>query len=165
MTGIDELAVQELMERQKLLSFLIESNRIEGIMDGEEARSLMGVATTFLCKDRLTVSDVTQLAQLIDPAIRLRDKPGLNVRISSGYVPPPGGAEIADNLKLILVMANEAVDPVKVHHEFESLHPFTDGNGRTGRLIWLWQMVNQHDYGMGLGFLHMWYYQSLDRGR
>ena len=47
------------------------------------------------------------------------------------------------------------------HFDFERFHPFTDGNGRTGRAIWLWQMVNQHDYDLSLGFLHKWYYQSL----
>ena len=40
-----------------------------------------------------------------------------------------------------------------------------DGNGRSGRALWLWQMVNQHNYDMRLGFLHLWYYQSLQAGQ
>ena len=59
------------------------------------------------------------------------------------FVPPQGAHEI-DNLmnKLELFINNdlpEEIDPIVamaiIHHQFESIHPFPDGNGRIGRII------------------------------
>lgn len=54
-------------------------------------------------------------------------------------------------------------DPYKIHLLYEDLHPFTDGNGRSGRAIWLWQMERQG--GTRLSFLHWWYYATLAKGQ
>lgn len=50
--------------------------------------------------------------------------------------------------------------PYEAHRLYERIHPFVDLNGRTGRAIWLHQMLGKQD--VPLGFLHTWYYQSLD---
>ncbi|WP_370582095.1 Fic family protein [Plantibacter sp. VKM Ac-2880] len=55
------------------------------------------------------------------------------------YVPPPPEL-VADYLADLLAFANrEDIDPITqaalVHAQFESIHPFTDGNGRIGRAL------------------------------
>ncbi|MDP3388220.1 MAG: Fic family protein [Eubacteriales bacterium] len=59
------------------------------------------------------------------------------------YTPPAGEAEIRDLLGNLEKYINEDhdndIDPLiklaVIHYQFESIHPFYDGNGRTGRII------------------------------
>jgi hypothetical protein len=51
--------------------------------------------------------------------------------------------------------------PLEAHVRYETLHPFTDGNGRTGRALWYWMMVGSSR--ADLGFLHAFYYQTLKK--
>jgi Fic family protein len=57
------------------------------------------------------------------------------------YEPPQDAIEIAllmDNL-IDFIHNEDGLDPLLrmaiVHHQFESIHPFYDGNGRTGRIL------------------------------
>jgi Fic family protein len=58
------------------------------------------------------------------------------------YTPPEGETEIRDLLSNLEKYINEDYDDIDpliklavIHYQFESIHPFYDGNGRTGRII------------------------------
>lgn len=86
------------------------------------------------------------------------------VMIGGNHVPPAGDITIRTRLEDILNDANAAFDKqqaaYEIHQRYEHLHPFTDGNGRSGRMLWIWMMREAP-----LGFLHTWYYQSLSNWR
>lgn len=75
-----------------------------------------------------------------------------------------GGPKIRAALNLLLQEINNGDDPYRTHQTYERIHPFTNGNGRSGRALWLWSMNKNKKlhYVMKLGFLHNWYYQSLE---
>ena len=147
-------------------NFVRESNRIEGITR-EPTRNEVSATVDFLNipLTHLTIQHVIDLVNVYQPDAVLRDKEGLDVRVGN-HIPPSGNPTIRQALALIVTDAKLDQNHPFVHHrEYETLHPFTDGNGRSGRALWAWQMLH-HDYdpGIQLGFLHAWYYQSLSFG-
>lgn len=140
-----------------VIDFIRESNHIEGI-DREPTAQEAVEFGRFMLLDALTIEDVVDFVKVYQPGAVLRNRVGLNVRVGH-YRPPSGGSEISDRLHDIIESANALRSPWKAHVQYEMLHPFTDGNGRSGRAIWYWMM---RDHPMReLGFLHAFYYQTL----
>lgn len=141
-----------------LAAFLLESNKIEGIVGARPAE--LDAAEAFLRLPDLSIGDVIRFVAATQPGAVLRDRASLDVCVGD-YRPPHGGPAVAHMLASILAWINDSkLTPFEAHRDYESLHPFTDGNGRSGRMIWLWQMLRD-GRGVSLGFLHTWYYQSL----
>jgi len=72
-----------------------------------------------------------------------------NVRIVGSNVPTANYLSIPKLMKeLILKINNSKTDTIaesaKIHAEFEQIHPYSDGNGRVGRLILIAQLL-QHN--------------------
>lgn len=78
------------------------------------------------------------------------------------YIAPPGGPDVRAELDRLIFCANHrTMDAHTLHIEYEMLHPFMDGNGRSGRLLWLWMREGRAP----IGFLHRFYYDTLSRAQ
>lgn len=139
---------------ENLHDILLESNRIEGIQTVEWPERK--AAVDFLALDRLSIPAIESYLSIVQSGAVLRNKVGLDVMVGK-YHPPRGGSHIRRILHSLLEQINDGeVNAFQAHIRYEKLHPFTDGNGRSGRMIWLWQMKSAP-----LGFLHTFYYQAL----
>lgn len=83
------------------------------------------------------------------------------------YVPPPPGPELERSVRDLLDWANASRqrgrDPVvaaaMAHYQFESLHPFNDGNGRIGRLLVVLQLIQDQALEDPLLSISPWFEQ------
>jgi Fic/DOC family len=143
----------------KELKFINESNRIEGIIR-EATNGEITEYVRFMELECVRVEDMEHFVKIYQSNAKLRDKVGLNVRVGNHF-PPYGSPEIKHKLEDLLKRACVMPENAYRHHlEYETLHPFTDGNGRSGRMLWAWQM-SQIGYDFEIGFLHKFYYQTL----
>jgi hypothetical protein len=139
-----------------IVKFVEESNRIEGILRPPTPAELEEFKR-FLALEEVTVEEMEHFVSVYQPGARLRDKLGLDVRVG-GYLPPRGSPQIRDHL--VDLLYDDEMSAHEQHVAYEALHPFTDGNGRSGRMLWAWRMKT-----FPLGFLHSFYYQTLDSSR
>jgi Fic family protein len=84
----------------------------------------------------------------------IRNTPGTKVaNAATGeviFTPPEGGDIIRNKLKNLedYIHSKDEVDPLiklaLIHYQFEAIHPFTDGNGRTGRILNILYLTQNH---------------------
>jgi Fic family protein len=108
-----------------------------------------------LAKGLLTANDILRIqAELERNSAGFRKLPGTALKDAAGrtvYVPPQDPGEIVELMRDLERFINEPAlfdaDPLikmaLVHHQFESIHPFYDGNGRTGRIVNVLYLVQQ----------------------
>nr|MBC7611855.1 Fic family protein [Pseudopedobacter sp.] len=80
------------------------------------------------------------------------------------YTPPEGDTIIREKLKELEHFMNDnefsnldgLIKMALIHYQFEAIHPFSDGNGRTGRILNVLYLINQNL--IGLPVLYLSYY-------
>jgi len=96
-----------------------------------------------------TLVDIVRVIKQTDIDIRT----GTDTQIANSegdaiYTPPVGETLIRDKLANLetYIHAEDNIDPLVklavIHYQFEAIHPFPDGNGRTGRILNLLYLVH-----------------------
>ena len=103
-------------------------------------------------KKRLVHEDIFRLHAIIAGEVMDQGEAGryrtMRVRVGQ-FVPPPPEDVSGLMLELLEWWNQDApeLSPVLssaiVHHRFETIHPFADGNGRTGRALALWELYRR----------------------
>ena len=117
-------------------------------------RSALAEGFTSLSERPLgTNTAVTVCSRIKNADMQIRRTPGTALaNAASGeviYTPPEGETLLRDKLANWERFIHEAteIDPLirmaVAHYQFEAIHPFTDGNGRTGRVLNLLMLVEQ----------------------
>jgi len=124
--------------------YIKESNAIEGIFDEAEIKQSL-VAWEYLNEQTdLSHGDIMKVQKIITlnqkelkPNQRgyYRGMAGNDVEVSVGGRHAPSYVMVEDLMRGWLEDMNQ-MSPLIAHIRFESIHPFVDGNGRTGRMIY-----------------------------
>ena len=99
-------------------------------------------------KNILSLNDIKRIQEVLEQnSAGFRTTPGTQLKRSSDgaviYTPPQDGQRIVELMSNLEQFINDdelyPIDPLVkmaiIHHQFESIHPFYDGNGRTGRIV------------------------------
>ncbi len=91
---------------------------------------------------RRTPADNAHAGRIRDIQVMIGAHPGARIQ-DARFVPPPPGQDLELQIRELVdwMMSDHqgSIDPVvaagMAHYQFETLHPFNDGNGRIGRLL------------------------------
>ena len=132
-------------------------------------------------KKPVTHEDILKLHAIIGGMVMDQGRAGRyrDIRVRVGRYLPPPPEQVSGLMSELLGWWNEeaskwspVVTSVIIHYRFEEIHPFADGNGRTGRTLALWEL-----YRRGFDTHHIFsvdefywenrprYYESLDAVR
>jgi Fic family protein len=103
-------------------------------------------------KKTITHEDVLRLHKIIAGRVMEQGEAGRyrTIRVRVGPYSPPPPERVSGMMFELLEWWNKdsgSLTPVLssaiVHYQFEAIHPFADGNGRTGRALALWELYRR----------------------
>jgi Fic family protein len=137
---------------------LIEEGRTLAVSDDRSEREVLNYFAGLryveknAAKKTLRHEDIFSLHRILAEGVMDQGDAGryrtIAVRVGN-YTPPPAGdvsglmMELLDWWSKGSVKLSPVISFAILHHRFESIHPFADGNGRTGRALALWELYRR----------------------
>jgi Fic family protein len=146
----DSSAIENIITTQEDLYLSRISDKFDSLAAKEVLSYSEALKTGFslVRKNSLfTTNNILEIQSILEPnKPGFRKLPGTVLKDSLGqvvYTPPQNPDEILELMKALDHYINDDelhnIDPLVkmaiIHYQFESIHPFYDGNGRTGRII------------------------------
>lgn len=162
---INSLVLQEARASSEIENILTTNDEIykaasdDGQLASPEAKEVLRYRQALnlgfrQIKDRpLATGMFVEIARRIkETEFDIRSTPGVRIINGKGetiYTPPEGEGVIRDKLRSLenFMHADDGLDVLVkmalMHYQFEAIHPFSDGNGRTGRILNILYLVDQ----------------------
>lgn len=141
------------MNQKKVEDFLRESNAIEGVFGDEALEDALAAWRYAIGQDTLTKAVVLETHRLLMKRQDLEDKYKGVFRDIDVYI----GRNKAVNPAIVSIMVGDwcartnkkgKLDAKWLHVLYERIHPFVDGNGRTGRIFLNWTRIKRNKDGI-----------------
>lgn len=137
-----------MTKKVDMMEYVRNSNLIENIDSGKEDRRSARAWNWFIDQPVISVPVLLELHRRITHGQLPKGEAGEFRRVQvyvGNHIPPAPGLVIAQtgNWLWDLMEQVETLDPKEMHIRFETIHPFVDGNGRTGRMLMWWHEHRQ----------------------
>jgi Fic family protein len=164
---LDTLALQEAKDSSEIENIITTDDEMYQAMVDDEVLNLnakevknyaFALKTGYNSiqkKGIITINDIIKIQEIVSPNHPIRKLPGTNLKNAKTneiiYTPPQNHDEIILLLSNLEKYINDEtlqdldglIKMAIIHYQFETIHPFYDGNGRTGRILNILYLVQQ----------------------
>ena len=135
--------------KEEIEEFLKENNAIEGVFDDKSLEQARYAWEYLMKQDVLNTGVILKTHKILMLHSNLLPSEKGYFRNIMVYI---GGKSAINAIHIPAkifkwcfegMRAYPLIDPKKLHIEYEKIHPFVDGNGRTGRMFMNWQRIKR----------------------